>query len=447
MSRDHTLVSRREWDAMRSRVASAEAYIIRRREEARRIADLAASRRREAADIRANHQMRVQQSVARLRHDFQANVDRVMSRISEDMRRQVGSFEQQIEDMLADISDSKTHISSLEQRINQVAETYNEVFQEIARSEGDQKRRAGLVEAEVERLIQAMEGLSPERFVPTEYANLMAQRDAIRTNIANDNNQAAMLVSQNSVLQATRTLARLQLLNERFSQRARDIRDRAATLRERIDRFLSETGALNFEFNGAMREFDYNIDFWSNGSFREIVGDFEHIESRLNEETLGLEQLEQLGQSLEIIDQNLSACDEKAREERCAALATADTVMRIHAGLNNSGWCLEESGYESDDERNPYTMNFRDGGGNTVSVVVSPSSPQGPEIFVEAFSDSQAMVEMTKDGVHALLEEQDINIEEREGSDDCHLYPDPESFTQIALEEARASMEQRRGRL
>jgi len=446
MSRDHTYVSRREWEAMKARVASAEAYILRRQEEASRIAALAASRRREAADIRATHQARVQQSVAQLRNAFQANVNRVKDQLTTELRSQAGALEGEIADMFTQINDTKVRISSMESRISQVAETYNAVFQELARSESDKERRAELVAAEVEHLILAMEGLSPERFVPTEYATLIAQRDNIRANITRGDSQAAIMVSQNSVIQGTQTLARLQLLNERFSQRVLEIKERASALRERIERFTSESGALSFEFNGVMQEFDYNIDFWSNGRFGELVGEFESLESLLNGDEIGLEQLEQIGQSLEVLDQNISVCDEMAREERCAALATADTVMRIHAGLNNSGWHLEESGYESDDERNPYTMNFDDGDGNTVSIVVSPSSPEGSEIFVEAFSDNEAMVEMTKDGVNALLEDQDITIEDTERSSDCHLYPDPQAFTQSALEEAREALEQRRGR-
>lgn len=444
MSKDHVYVSRREWDAMKTRVKTREAYVIRREEEARRIKELAACRRREAAKIRETHEARVRQSVARLRNAFQASVERVKDRISAEMRQRAESVERQIGEMLAGLNDSKVRISSLEQRINQVAETYNEVFQEFSRSEGDQKRRAELVLEEVARLIQAMEELSPERFIPAEYATLTAQRDSIRINIANGDNQAAMLVSQSSVLQATRTLARLQLLNERFSQRSLAVRERASALRERIDRLASEEGVLNFEFDGVMQEFDYNIDFWSGGRFGELVREFGTLENLLNSDEIGLEQLEQISESLEVLEQNITVCDEMAREERCAALAAADTVTRIHDGLSNGGWQLEESGYESGDERNPYTLNYSDSSGNMVSVVVTPSSPEGSEIFVEAFSDDDVMVEMAKDGVHALLTEQGIDIEAQEESDDCHLYPDPQSFTRIALEEARASLERRR---
>jgi len=203
MSADHTLVECSEWDEMNRSIAEAEAYVINREDEARRIAALTERLRRETADIHATHQARVQQSVAQLRNAFQVNVDRVKDRISAEMRQQAGSFDHQIEGMLTEINDSKTRISSLEQRINQVAETYNEVFQALVSSEGNHMRRAEQVLGEVEQLIRAIEELNPERFVPAEYATLISLRESIRADIAEGDSQAALIVSLHSVLQAT----------------------------------------------------------------------------------------------------------------------------------------------------------------------------------------------------------------------------------------------------
>ena len=443
MSANHTQVDCDEWREINRSIATTEAYVINREEEVRRIEEVTARRRREIADVHAVHQARVRQSVARLRNAFQVNVDRLKDRISAEVRQQTGSFGHQIEGLLTEINDSKTRISSLEHRIHQVAETYNEVFQEFASAEGNQMRRAELELAEVEQLIQAMEELSPERFVPTEYANLISLRESVRADIAAGDSQAALIVSQNSVLQATQTLARLQLLNERFSQRSLEIKERTSALRERIERFASEAGVLRFETECVMQEIDYDIDFWSNGRFGEIVEDFERLEGLLDDDKIGLEQLEQIGQSLEILDHNLSVCDEMARKERSAALGAEDTATRIYSGLSNAGWHLEDSGYASEDERNPHTSHYVGPNGDRVSIVVVPSSSAGAEIIMEAFSDDPGMVELTKDGVHAMLEGQGITIGSREERDDCHLYPDPQSFTQAALEEA----EQRRARI
>jgi len=214
-------------------------------------------------------------------------------------------------------------------------------------------------------------------------------------------------------------------------------------VRERIERFASEAGVLSFEVDRVTQEIDYDIDFWSHGRFGEIAGDFEQLESFLNDDKIGLEQLEQIGQSLEIIDHNLSVCDEMAREERSAALIAEDTAIRIYNGLSDAGWNLEDSGYASEDERNPHTSHYVGPNGDRVSIVVVPSSSDGAEIIMEAFSDNPGMVERTKDGVHAMLEEQGIDIGHREGRDDCYLYPDPQSFTQMALEE----VERRRVRI
>ena len=164
----------------------------------------------------------------------------------------------------------------------------------------------------------------------------------------------------------------------------------------------------------------------------------------LDDSILSEEQLEDTITRLENLDLEISACDINARRERVAAAAAADTAMCLHNGLSASGWSLIDSGYNDEDERNPYAMTYDDNAGNTVSVVVTPESSEKPSFFLEVFSYDDELAAMTKEGVHASLQEEGITIDEIEYRNDCHLNPDPVTFMANATEEALLDLEQRR---
>lgn len=444
MSSNHTRVNIDEWEAMQRRAREVDAYVISRKEEAERIAELVAQRRRETEAARATNAARIQNSVNSLIDSFNSNVSNLRNQMNSHLREQANAFGTQLERMRNDIRSTSARISSMEQDLNNLARTYNDVFQEYLRMENERGSRANMVSAELERLLGIIDGLNPQRFTPVEYASLCSQYESVRANINSGDSQAALMVSQNSILQATRLLAQLQLLNEQYDRKYADICNRATSVKERIDRLSSKEGALRFEYNGALRDFSYDVDYWSHGRFQGLCNEFEQLETSLHSGRTTLEQLEQIGQALDVLNQNISACDEAARLERVAQISTADTARRLSRGLENSGWSLVESDWDEGDNRNSYVMNYSDSAGSTVSVVVAPESPESPGIFMEVFSDSTYREERIKDGIHETLQREGLEIGQREERNDCHLNPTPEAFLQNALEEAREVLNYRR---
>ena len=443
MSSIYTLVSVREWEAMQRRIASTEAYVINRHEEVTRINELINTRRREIDLIHQANQRAIEQSVSALTEMFNENVGEVRGRINSQLRSQADAFGSEIQELRNELANSSARLSEFDRRIDALASTYNEVFQEYSNQEHSSNVRANMILNEIDRLMQLINDLSPQRFSPVEYATLVSLRESIQTNLNSEDYQAAILVSQNSIIQATRLLARLQLMNDQYNTLSNTIRESAIRTQQRIEELSSKDGVLTAEINGVTQEYDYDVSFWSHGTFDTLVNDFNRLQDMIDS-NLTLEQLSQVGLDINELYENITICDANARRERVGALIAADAALRLHNGLSNSNWTLETSGYVDNDEREPYTMTYIGSAGNTVSVVISPESPESPGIYMEVFSDDDVLASMTKDGIYASLENEGLTIASRERRDDCHLNPDPETFIGNAVEEAQESLEHRR---
>lgn len=444
MSSNHTLVSSERWRNIQRDISCAEAYVINRKEEAERLSRLAEKRRRELEQIQTANRRTIQNAVNSLRNMYTVNANRLASQADSHLQEQVDGFGIQIDAFLSEINAAKIQVRVLDDKINDIAGNFNDVFQEWLSKENNVRNRSNTTMNELNSLIERIEDLSPQRFSPAEYEALVTLRSMINTNISAGDYQAAIMVSQSSILNASRLLVRLVAVNEGYNAEHTEVCRRFEGLKERIERLSSKDGVLIIDCNGEEQEYDYDISFWSDGQFDNIVSDAMRIETLLTGGELTQEQLRQIADDIEILDGNLSTCDELARKERAGAIAASDTSVQLYSALTACGWTLVESGYNSDDKRNPYAMIFEDGSGNIASIVVAPESPQTPSVAIEVFSDDEEIASVTKDGVQASLEEEDICIESSEHRDDCQLNPDADTFIANATEEAMEYINQRR---
>lgn len=444
MSSNHTRVNNSEWDEMLARIAQTDAYVINRRQEAERIAEIAAQRRSEAEAIHDANRRTIQNAVEAIRTSFSEAVGMIGGQVNTQFRARIDEFNDQLDSLRLEVSNAYTSIAALDRRIENIAGTYNQAFQNLVTQSQQNSERANIIQEELSRLLSQIAALNPQHFTPVDYASLISLRDSLEANMNAGDHQAAILVSQNGMINATRLLARLVIINQRYSNQLQTAQNLANELWERTDNLSSRDGVLQIESNGEIQEFDYDLSFWSFGRFDTLTDELHRIQAMLDDSILSEEQLEDTITRLENLDLEISACDINARRERVAAAAAADTAMCLHNGLSASGWSLIDSGYNDEDERNPYAMTYDDNAGNTVSVVVTPESSEKPSFFLEVFSYDDELAAMTKEGVHASLQEEGITIDEIEYRNDCHLNPDPVTFMANATEEALLDLEQRR---
>ena len=442
MSSNHTRVLNSEWVEMQERIASTNAYVINRQAEAARIANLIESRRRDIESIHQANQAAIQRSVSALTEMFNERVNMVHGQINAQLQTQANTFDSQLQGIRNQLANTSERLSVFDIRINELARTYNDIFQEYSNQVQSSNDKANLVLNEIDHLLQLIDELSPQHFSPAAYANLVSLRESIQTNLNVGDYQAAILVSQNSISQAMRLLVSLQLMNDQYNTQVNTIRENAMRTQRRIEELSSTDGVLTVEIGGVTQEYDYDISFWSHRTFDSLVEEFHELQNLLDGD-LTLQQLNQIGANLDQLSDNIARCDANARRERTSALIAADAASRLHQALCDTSWGLVSSGYVSEDERNPFVMEYITNG-NKVSFVVAPESVNSPGIFMEVFSDNEVLANITKDGIHATLEDAGLKIGSREQRDDCCLNPDSETFINNAVAEACETLELRR---
>lgn len=437
MSSNHTRVSNREWQAMQRRIADTNAYVINRAEEARRIREEAERRSREIAAMHEANQRAINQAVSTLENAYRTTLQDARNQFATQVSDQSTDFQNQLQAMLADVRSISGQLTRSDGRVDALARQYNDAFQaRLARTERG-RQRAEAVLHELDRFMQQIQTLNPERFMPSEYAALQALRASVAANIQVGDYQAAVVVSQNSILTASRVLTQLTLLSENYNQQLTEVRTAASSLNTRMTQLASNAGVLSIEVDGEQVEYEYDIRYWSNGAFGQLQQQLAAVETQLASGRMSLQDLAQSRIRVEQIGSQLDQCDQRARRDMAGSVFVEDTAVRLHSSLTERGWTLEEAGHHADEARNPYTMQYEDGNGNTVSIVVSSGEKADePSYAIEVFAEDEYRAGIIKEGVHASMVDEGLQIEGIEYRDDCHLNPDPQTFTVNMVREA-----------
>ena len=445
MSSSHTLVSSNEYNAMLDYISRADAQILASRDEAQRIADLVRQKQREVSEIKAEGRRLTEDAIQSLRATFEENKTRIKDSARSEISRQSENFDFALGEIISSLSESSSKLRGLDSKLDSISQSFTEVFNAYSEKIEDSKTRAESILHQLEQLMSQIEQLSPTKFHPQEYAGLNVSRSMISDNISQGDYNAAIASSQSGVRNASRLWATLIVDNEKYNAKFSDVSERMIALRERFERLFSEESRLSVELNGETNEIDYNADFWSHGRLSELQQIYNECENLLASDSLTMVQLEELSRNVDMLDAQITSCDESARKERAASLFVANTAMQLHSSLAGSGWYISDgSGYVGDDPRQPYHMQYEDNSGNTVSVVVSPQEYENPSFAIEVFSDDDALASITKDSVHVSLQNDGIEIESREVRHDCGNYSSAENFEQSAIKEAQQALSQRR---
>ncbi len=436
MSSNHVYVSRREWEEMRNRVANPRAYVINEETELRRLQELEQRRRREIERIQLVNQRAVEQSLENLvrnarNQNISANRE-IRSRLQD--RRQ--DFQRQMESMIHQIRNLSGRLDETDRRVDTLARDFNAQFQNITAQISQRRDRAEAICQELDNFLDQIRILNPEKFLPGQFASLSAIRASLEANIQAGDYQAAILLSQNSILTASRMLSQLVIMNENYNQQLFQTQNDAQSLAARLDAFASSHGVLAVEANGQSQELEYDIGYWSNGRFEQINRQFQTLQTAVQSGQLSQQDLVRARQEIARLEQILDQCDQQARGELAGAVFVEDTASQLYETLTERGWMLEDSGFHGDDARNPYTMQYEDGNGSTVSVVVSRgATPEKPVYAIEVFSDDTYRAETIKEGVHRSVSDQGLRIQGITRRNDCRQNPTPQAFQQNMVRE------------
>lgn len=447
MSSSYTTISCASWDRMQETIASADAYQVKSQEELGRLRELEAAQRARLERLSWENQQAVEQSLDALAEAYRTAEVRLQRQAHTRMADQGNQFVGRLDELRRRAARTEERAAALLGEADGLAEAYNGMIGPVLAGQGQGEERAHATLKEVDRLLDQIRTLHPEVLLPAEYASLEALRSSIAANMETGDFQAALAVSQGSVLRASRILTRLAALSQRQEVLSARLREQAAELQAKAERLASPGGTLSFELDGAATELPYDISFWSHGTFdgiaREIAGLNRYLQSTAS---LGEGNLRAAEDQIARLEELLNTCDREARRELAGAAAVEHTVQRLYAGLDARGWSLNDSGWQDGDSRKSYSMIYADGLGNAVSIVVAGGeTPETPSFFYEAFSESKGMAAVVKADVGAVLQEEGLIpglVTER---NDCAR--SPAAFIARAEQEAAQLSVPRRERL
>ena len=153
-----------EWERMQQEVASANAYQIQSNQEIARLQRLERERRQELSRIQEASRETVGRATDFINISFQNNLDRLTENVRTMLGSQPEGFNAQLESLRAQSARIDTRITAASATIESIAQRYNEVFQSLMDNIGQAQTRAESILAELDRFIERIERLNPERF-------------------------------------------------------------------------------------------------------------------------------------------------------------------------------------------------------------------------------------------------------------------------------------------
>lgn len=440
MSSHYTTVSCAEWDEMQNTIQAADAYQIRNQEEIARLDALTAQRRTEMEQMRQANRRAVDAAQDYLIQSYR----NASSKLSAELRSELGAhtegFEAQLNQMRTAAANISSRTAAASDAIDQLSSDFSKAVSALLDSQPHEESRAKRTLDELDRLLNNLRSLNPsgQNFVALQ--TLEGKRAAAAGNIDTGNYQAALILTQGSILTASRALTSAILEGERYGSELAKVRSAYSELQSRFDSLSSQDGTLSYNVGEDSCECEYDIDFWSHGLFGELKKQSDSLGREIQDASKGstdINRLRNLTDTIHALESKLTTCDQEARRDLAGTLALENTVQRLYTGLEERGWSIEESGHQDDDVRKPYAMTCTDGAGNVVSIVgAGGERPEMPSFFYEAFADNEGMADLVKDSVAATLQTEGINIESDVERNDCAGNASPDSFVQRIVQEA-----------
>ena len=443
MSSSHTYISNREWEEMQERVAQTDSYVIRSQQETNRLSALAEQRRQEARRISDAARQNIENACATLTNSYRQALSRTADGFGSDLYNHAGSFRGQLDSLRSQYAQASTRLSTMNEEIAAIGRRYSDAMSAYWNQIADQKARAEAYLQELRRLMDQIQALDPQIHTPTELASLQTRFNFAQSNISAGAYQAALAGAQISINDAGCLLTRLTILQEQRISRTEALREAMQTLGQRIDALASPEGSIEFTLGGSDCAVPYSIHDWSDGEFGRIQEEYRRIQSELNH--LPTAQLDNMHRRIVNLDTALTLCDNRARREFAGSLSVQDMAEQLQCRFENSGWQQVSADWTDGDERKPYSMIYRDGAGNDVSIVISPGEdPENPMLSFDVFSEQEYQADATRRELVAMLPELGMKPGSIEMRNDCHLNPTPEDFLDRTVREAENRRARRR---
>lgn len=442
-------INDQEWKDIQRKISDTEIYVARRNEEINRLKEERERRESEIRKLREETARVIDSAVKVIQGEYNSALNELEESSVLSIQQKSSTFQSEISELRNDVKLTAKITSDVADKVNRLSQEYSKSIQKVIGSKESASAQANSFLSHFNTLLDEIESLNPCSFDERQYYELKQMRESSKASYDAGNYQSVLIISQNAIAKASDLIASLIISNEMIDSKIAELNEKASKLKQEFDRFdPAVDGAISFELDEELIEYDYDINHWSDGSFGRLKERFDKLYNRLLEvqkTKTSIDELQELEKSVVSISRELTQCDVEARNELLGSLQAQETSGRLCDSLMNIGFELEKYGFEDDDDRNPYLTTYKDGSGNDVSIVVSPGqSACEPIVFLEAFTGDESHTEVLKKKIQASFSNEGIVIEKNRQLDDCHDNSDSNAFIKSTITKANATNRARR---
>ena len=318
-----------------------------------------------------NIESRVQYQLEKQEHQLRSDFNNQMQQIKQKSRMQ------------------EANIQRLDNKIENLIES-------IEAKESNKKNQALSWLSEAENALSAIDSFRHEKFAPIEYAKLQQKYELSQLNIDNEVYESSISGSQALWQEACELKTRLEQLENEWNDYFESAVDSNAKLIATCD--AQTTLKLAFDIEDGSEELEVDIDYWCNGHLTQLKKiALKHQESLKNSEQMDISDFKKLIQDSQELKAEAESLTQKAKEAIILSQLRSDMASDIVDSLDSSGFNLEDSCFEGEDERASIHLKMTNISGDEVVTIITPVDNRENRLDIHFFDkDSDEAFKQTR---------------------------------------------------
>lgn len=280
---------------------------------------------------------------------------------------------------------NKRNLEKVNQQINNLEKKINAQVSEIARQLANDRKQALFCYDQLAETVKRISNLFPDKYealypeyLQPGYYVLQSTVGFILDDIEHKDYEAAISLAQTRIQEAVNTLAQLEFYHTAFLNADAEVRTALSNLTKRVGTLeKSKNTILLVGRDSEEYEDGHGIAYWARELYREITRRISDSKARFDicDESHDTEGLMRIKEDVNVINEQLSICEQIEENERKLHYECVERVVQIYNALNeNDGgtWDGFEWHFNEEDLREPVYATISNSVGHQVAIACIP---------------------------------------------------------------------------
>ena len=320
-------------------------------------------------------------------------VENIESRVQYQLERQENQLRSDFNNQINQI---KQKNKSQEANIRRLDNKLDNLIESIEAKEADKRNQALSWLSEAENALSAIDSFRHEKFAPNEYAKLQQKYELSQQNIENGVYESSISGSQALWQEACELKIKLEQLENEWNTYFKQAIDSNTKLIATCD--AQTTLKLAFDVEDGSEELAVDIDYWCDGQLTQLKEmALKHQNALKHSDEMNISDFKKLIQDSQELKVNAESLTQKAKEAIVLSQLRSDMASDIVESLDSSGFHLEDSCFEGEDERSAVHLKMRNFSGDEVVTIITPVDNRENRLDIHFFDkDSDEAFKQTR---------------------------------------------------